>query len=112
MKHPILATLSAAALAISGLGAIVLWPSHDAQAEAAQTLYTQIFTIDNMTCAMCPVTVRTAMEHVRGVKSVKVDFAAKTATVVFDPAHTTIAAIAEASTNAGYPAHASAGKKR
>lgn len=112
MKRPILVTLSAAALAISGFGTIALWPSHDAQAQATQTLHTQIFAIDNMTCAMCPVTVRTAMKRVSGVKSVKVDFAAKTATVVFDSAHTTIAAIAAASTNAGYPAHASARKTR
>ncbi|MDT7531249.1 cation transporter [Sphingopyxis sp. SE2] len=41
---------------------------------------------------------------VAGVKSVTVDFAAKTATVIYDPATATVAAIAAASTNAGYPA--------
>ena len=44
------------------------------------------------------------MESVSGVKSVSVDFEHKTATVVFDPAVTDRAAIAAASTNAGYPA--------
>ncbi|MCT9000614.1 heavy-metal-associated domain-containing protein [Chelativorans intermedius] len=51
-------------------------------------------------------TVRLAMEGVAGVKSVKVDFEAKSATVLYDPSATTVAAIAAASTNAGYPAKA------
>jgi len=68
------------------------------------------FSIDNMTCALCPLTVRKAMEKVAGVRDVKVDFKAKTATVQFDPSQATIEAIALASTNAGYPAHIS-GKK-
>lgn len=68
------------------------------------------FAIDNMTCALCPITVRKAMEKVAGVRDVKVDFKAKTATVHFDPAQATIEAIALASTNAGYPAHPSGEK--
>lgn len=69
--------------------------------EASQTL---TFTVENMTCALCPVTVKTAMEGVAGVQSVEIDFDAKTATVTFDPAAATPEAIAAASTNAGYPA--------
>ncbi|MEQ8664871.1 MAG: heavy-metal-associated domain-containing protein [Rhodospirillales bacterium] len=65
---------------------------------------TTTFKIENMTCALCPVTVKTAMEGVTGVRSVAVDFDAKTATVVFDPSVTTPDAIAAASTDAGYPA--------
>lgn len=67
---------------------------------------TATFAVENMTCALCPVTVKKAMEGVKGVKSVRIDFDAKTATVVFDPSKATIAAIAAASTNAGYPASA------
>ena len=62
------------------------------------------FIVENMSCALCPVTVMAAMRRVPGVKSVDVDFKAKTATVVFDPSVTTADAIAAASTNAGYPA--------
>ena len=51
-------------------------------------------------------TVRKAMEGVTGVKSVSVGFENKTATVLFDPAVTDTAAIAAASTNAGYAAAA------
>lgn len=69
--------------------------------EAAETL---TFAVENMTCALCPVTVKTAMEAVPGVQAVAIDFEAKTATVTFDPATATPEAIAAASTNAGYPA--------
>ncbi|MAN73692.1 MAG: mercury transporter [Henriciella sp.] len=62
------------------------------------------FTIDNMTCATCPIAVRNAMMRVEGVKSVDIDYAARTAEVVYDPSETTPEAIAAASTNVGYPA--------
>jgi periplasmic mercuric ion binding protein len=71
---------------------------------AIAQVQTTTFAIENMTCALCPVTVKTAMEQVAGVRSVEIDFDAKTALVVFDPARTSIEAIASASTNAGYPA--------
>ncbi len=72
------------------------------QLAAAQQ--TATFKIENMTCASCPITVRIAMQRVAGVASVKIDFEAKTALVVFDPAKTDVGTIAAASTNAGYPA--------
>jgi len=73
-------------------------------AQAAETEQTATFDVPGMTCALCPVTVRKAMEGVAGVKSVTVDFDARTATVVFDPSVTTAEAIIAASANAGYPA--------
>jgi mercuric ion binding protein len=69
---------------------------------AAQRTVT--LTVENMTCALCPITVRTAIEHVTGVKDVQVDFETKTAIVVFDDAEATLQDIAEASRQAGYPA--------
>lgn len=60
--------------------------------------------VENMTCALCPITVRTTMERVPGVKDVKVDLESKTATVVFDDTQATVAEIAEASRQAGFPA--------
>ncbi len=60
--------------------------------------------IEKMTCALCPVTVRKAMERVDGVRDVDVDFDSKTATVTFDDAKTTADAVAQASTDVGYPA--------
>lgn len=60
--------------------------------------------IEKMTCALCPVTVRKAMEQVDGVVEVEVDYETKTATVRFDDAKTTESKIAQASTDVGYPA--------
>lgn len=72
---------------------------------ASETVATQTatFAIENMTCALCPITVKFAMEGVSGVRSVQIDFEARTATVTFDPAATTAEAIAASATNAGYP---------
>ena len=65
----------------------------------------QTFTVENMTCAACPITVRKAMSSVDGVHSVEVDFEAKTVTATFDPALVDAGAIAGASTAVGFPAH-------
>lgn len=100
--------LTALSLALS-TAVLPLTTPASAQSAATQVAVkekTQTFAIRNMTCAACPITVRTAMQKVAGVKSVTVDFKAKTATVVYDPAVATAQAIAAASTNAGYPAKA------
>ena len=52
----------------------------------------------------CSANLERAMQRVEGVRSVDIDFDARTATVVFDPSVTNAEAIAAASTNAGYPA--------
>ncbi len=64
---------------------------------------TQVFAVEGMTCATCPIAVKQAMASVDGVKSVSVDFDRKRATVVFDAARATPDAIARAATNAGFP---------
>jgi mercuric ion binding protein len=106
MKRPLI--LAAALLAVGGFGALSLTaiPSVSAQSAATQVAAAQsaTFVVENMTCALCPVTVKKAMGKVSGVQSVQIDFAARTATVVFDPAVTSVEAIAAASTDAGYPA--------
>lgn len=62
------------------------------------------FTVDKMTCATCPITVRKAMQRVEGVKEVTVDFDTKTATVLYDPTLTDTKQIGDASNNVGFPA--------
>ena len=84
--------LLAAALALSPLTAL---------AGAPQTI---TLDVKNMTCAVCPITVRKALEKVQGVAGVKVDLDAKTATVTFDPDKADAAALIKATTEAGYPA--------
>lgn len=71
-------------------------------AVAAETTVT--FSVENMTCALCPITVRTVIERVSGVKDVQVDLESGTAVVSFDDAQATVEDIAEASRQAGFPA--------
>ena len=106
MKRPFIIAACALALGIAGLVSGTAFSPLVAQSALTQvaSVETKSFTIENMTCALCPLTVKKAMESVDGVRSVEVDFDAKTATVVFDPAVTTADVIAAASTNAGYPA--------
>ncbi|MFM0758118.1 mercury resistance system periplasmic binding protein MerP [Paraburkholderia strydomiana] len=59
--------------------------------------------VKNMTCELCPVTVRKSLEKVPGVSAVKVDFDRKTATVTYDSGKTQPDALTRATTNAGYP---------
>jgi mercuric ion binding protein len=99
---------SAALLSLGGFGTVVMTTTSPGAAEPTSVqmaiAQTTTFAIQNMTCALCPVTVRKAIEGVNGVTSVKVDLDAKTVTVVFDPSTTNQDAIATASADAGYPA--------
>ncbi len=90
MKNILLATVSILYLAAAG-----------ASFAAEQTV---TMDIEKMTCALCPLTVRKAMERVDGVKEVDVDFDSKEATVTFDDSKTTAEEVAQTSTDVGYPA--------
>lgn len=59
--------------------------------------------VTNMTCELCPITVKKSLEKVSGVSAVKVDFDKKTATVTYDPDKAQPEVLTEATTNAGYP---------
>ena len=59
--------------------------------------------VTNMDCAVCPITVRKALEKVPGVDTAKVDFKTKRAVVAFDPAKTSPAALTQATADAGFP---------
>ncbi|MDX8524873.1 heavy-metal-associated domain-containing protein [Mesorhizobium sp. MSK_1335] len=75
-----------------------------ATAPAVAGQHTATFSVPDMICPLCPATVTTAIKHLDGIVSVSTDVNAKTATVVFDDSKTSPAAIADASTNAGYAA--------
>jgi mercuric ion binding protein len=83
---------------------LVLLPLLLSASIAAAAERTVTLAVENMTCALCPITVRTAIEGVAGVKEVQVDLETKTAVVVFDDTEATVRDIAEASRQAGYPA--------
>jgi len=98
-----LGLLTAASVAGLSLPAAVQ-AGEASEAAVAPSERTVTFTVEKMTCAACPITVRQAMQKVEGVKSVTVDFESRTATVVFDPTVTTPDQIGAASADAGYPA--------
>ncbi len=83
----------AVAIAIAGLFAF----------GAAAAERTVILKVDNMTCALCPPTVKKSLERVPGVTKVQVDLDKQTAVVTFDDAKSDIQALTKATTNAGYP---------
>ena len=106
MNRNLIIIAAVVALGLIGLTVLNVSPASRADASdvtAQTTGLTQTFAVENMTCPACPFTVKKAMARVEGVRSVTVDFAAKTATAVFDPTVTTAQEIAAASTNVGYP---------
>jgi periplasmic mercuric ion binding protein len=67
------------------------------------TLQTVTLELKNMICAVCPITVKKALERVPGVTDAKVDFNRKTASVLFDPDKASPAELTKATGDAGYP---------
>jgi mercuric ion binding protein len=72
-------------------------------AALAGGMRTATLDVTNMDCAVCPITVRKALEKVPGVDTAKVDFKTKRAVVAFDPAKTTPEVLTGATADAGFP---------
>lgn len=89
MKKLVTAVLATTFLALAG-----------AATAATQTV---TLAVQNMTCAVCPITVRKALNKVTGVTKTEVSFERKEAVVTFDDAKTSVAALIQATTDAGYP---------
>jgi len=87
---------------VGGLAYAAAQNGECAAAEAVQA--SASFSIENLTCATCPISVKKAMMRVEGVTSVDIDYQTKTAVVTYDPALATPEAIAAASADVGYPA--------
>jgi mercuric ion binding protein len=69
----------------------------------AATPRSAVLDVQNMTCELCPVTVKKSLEQIPGVSKARIDFASKTATVTFDADRTSTAVLVKATTDAGYP---------
>jgi len=67
---------------------------------------TAVLDVQNMTCGLCPITVKKALEKVPGVTEAKVDFDKRTATVKFHADKVDTAALVKATTEAGFPSAA------
>jgi mercuric ion binding protein len=64
---------------------------------------TAVLDVQNMTCTLCPVTVRKSLERAPGVSQARIDFDKKTATVTFDADKTNPTVLVKATTDAGFP---------
>ncbi len=64
---------------------------------------TVTLSVPGMTCAACPITVKTALSRVKDVEKVVVHFDQRDAVVSFDDAKTNVHALTQATTDAGYP---------
>ena len=72
-------------------------------AALAADLQTIVLDVQKMTCALCSVTVKKALEQVPGVVQAKIDYDHKTAAVKFDPAKVRSGLLIKAATEAGFP---------
>lgn len=70
---------------------------------AADVIKTVTLEVQGMTCAACPITVKTALKRVPGVSGVKVDYKTGIAEVNYDPNKTSADELAKAVTTVGYP---------
>jgi mercuric ion binding protein len=59
--------------------------------------------VQNMTCAMCPLTVKKSLTQLPGVVRAEVSFEAKTATVTYQADKVSVENLTQATTHAGYP---------
>ena len=73
---------------------------------------TVTLSVSNMTCAACPITVKTALFRVSGVNEVSINLDKKQATIAYDDAKTSISALARATTDAGFPSTPVSGTKK
>lgn len=64
---------------------------------------TVTLSVEGMTCAACPLTVKQALNKVRGVSKTEVSYEKRQAVVTFDDAQTSAQALTKATANAGYP---------
>lgn len=64
---------------------------------------TVLLNVQNMTCPVCPLTIKKALSEVNGVQHIVIDYEAKTATVQFNDSLATSDKLTAATENAGFP---------
>lgn len=94
--------------ALSALSGVVMLAGASPVMAATRTV---TLSISSMTCPVCPITVKKALDAVHGVSKVAVNYPKKSAIVTYDDAKTNVAALTKATANVGYPSFA-AGKAK
>lgn len=64
---------------------------------------TVTLSVSNMTCAVCPITVKKALQKIPGVQKVNVSYETKEAIVIFDDTKASVVKLETATFEAGYP---------
>ncbi|MBA1330898.1 hypothetical protein QQ73_06910 [Candidatus Endoriftia persephone str. Guaymas] len=95
-----------------GLITAVITPAQASSTEKVQTI---ILEVENMTCSICPITVRKTLERVPGVTMAEAGYdgnsdSAGWAKVTFDSTQITVDKITAATFEAGYPSDIKPGK--
>lgn len=67
--------------------------------------HTVTLDVPGMTCPVCPVTVKAALDKVSGVQKVQVNYAARKVLVTYDDTKTDPATLTRTTADAGYPSH-------
>jgi len=80
-------------------------------APAWATSKTVTLDVPGMTCPVCPITVKKALNKVSGVSKVEVSYEKKEARVTFDDGKTDTKALVKATTDAGFPSKAESQQK-
>ncbi|MHB9103247.1 MAG: mercury resistance system periplasmic binding protein MerP [Sulfuricella sp.] len=78
-------------------------------ADAAQTA---TLSVPGMYCAVCPITVKKALEKVPGVTKATASLEKKEAVVTYDDAKTSVNKLLDATFDAGYPAEVKGAKAK
>ena len=81
--------------------AALLFAAASLPAAAAQKTVT--LSVPGMNCAACPITVKKALQKVRGVTAIKATLEPPEAVVTFDDEAASVEKLTEATRNAGYP---------
>ena len=79
---------------------------------ALAAIKTVTLSVPGMYCAVCPITVKKALQKVPGVSKVDVSLEKKEASVTFDDAKANIDNIQEATFEAGYPSEVKGAKAK
>jgi mercuric ion binding protein len=87
--------------AAAALALLTIFATGHPAAAADRTVTLRVM---HMTCALCPLIVRKAVETIPGVKEIDVSLESGTATVVYNDVATNPTELAETIANAGYPA--------
>lgn len=83
--------------------AVIGLPLVLASLPAWAAVQTVTLAVPGMTCPVCPITVKKALQKVTGVTQIEVSYEKKEAVVTFDDAKTTAESLTRATAGAGYP---------